>query len=385
MAAPSTIAGQIGFADEVTPGLAVTPTLFLPVIEETVERTDTPLESDAIRANRRLRDEDESNGGNIEVAGSVNLELSNRGDTKILKHIFGGAPTTTGSGPYEHTFTLKDSSGITATLQAGVPGVNGTVYAKTSTGCKVSSAEVAGSVGEIVTLGTEWVGMRQTIGSRTVADGVLNSTTTVTSANANFTEADRYKPISATGIPAGAYIATVVSESTILLSAAATATATGVSVVIGKALASASYPADRYPYKMLHAYLTIGGTAYDMTAFTLGIDNQIEARYFAGDACSKEPMSNGNLAVVGGTVGTEFGGTDLYDRYLSHEKFALVIGLSNGADSIVFTTNSRFTPGGSPNIAGRGRVMQDIPFTCLGSGTDASGITCVATNSDSTS
>ena len=175
------------------------------------------------------------------------------------------------------------------------------------------------------------------------------------------------------------------SESTILLSAAATATATGVSIVIGKALASVTYPADRYPYKMVHAYLTIGGTAYDMTSFSLGIDNQIEARYFAGDACSKEPMSNGNLAEVGGTIGTEFGGLDLYDRYLSHEKFALVIGLSNGADSLVVTTNSRFTPGGSPNISGRGRVMQDIPFTCLGAGTDASGITAVLTNSDATS
>jgi len=384
MAAPSTIAGQIGFADESTPGLAVTPTLFLPVLEETIERTDEPLESDAIRANRRLRDEDESNGGNIEVAGSVNLELSNRGDTKVFKHIFGGAPVTTGSGPYVHTFTLADASGLTATIQAGVPDVSGTVRPKTSTGCKVSSAEIAGDVGEIVRLGTEWVGMRQTIGSRTVTDGVLNTTTTVTSVAANFTEADRYKPISGTGIPVGAYIASVVSESTILLSAAATATATGVSVVIGKALATATYPADRFPYKMLHAYLTVGGTAYDMTSFSLGIDNQVEARWFAGDANSKEPMSNGNLAEVGGTIGTEFGSLDLYDRYLSHEKFALVIGLSNGADSIVFTTNSRFTPGGSPNIAGRGRVMQDIPFTCLGSGTDASGITAVLTNSDAT-
>lgn len=385
MATPSTIAGSVGFADEVTPGLAVTPALHLPVLEETIERTDNPLESDAIWANRRIRDEDASNGGNIEVAGSVNLELSNRGDTKLFKHIFGAAPSTSGAGPYAHTFTLGDSSGLTASIQAGVPGVNGTVYPKTSTGCKLSSAEIAGDVGEIVTLGTEWVGMRQTIGSRTVADGVLNTTTTVTSANANFTEADRYKPISGTGIPDGAYISSIVSESTILLSAAATATATGVSIVIGKALASVTYPADRYPYKMVHAYLTIGGTAYDMTSFSLGIDNQIEARYFAGDACSKEPMSNGNLAEVGGTIGTEFGGLDLYDRYLSHEKFALVIGLSNGADSLVVTTNSRFTPGGSPNISGRGRVMQDIPFSCLGAGTDASGITAVLTNSDATS
>ena len=380
MAAPSTIAGQIGFADESTPGLAVTPTLFLPVLEETIERTDEPLESDAIRANRRLRDEDESNGGNIEVAGSVNLELSNRGDTKVFKHIFGGAPVTTGSGPYVHTFTLADASGLTATIQAGVPDVSGTVRPKTSTGCKVSSAEIAGDVGEIVTLGTEWVGMRQTIGSRTVTDGVLNTTTTVTSVAANFTEADRYKPISGTGIPVGAYIASVVSESTILLSAAATATATGV----GRDQRGPRHrhlPGRPVPYKMLHAYLR-WAAAYDMTSFSLGI-NQVEGRWFGGDAnsrsrCQQQPRRGRRHDRH------RFGSLDLYDRYLSHEKFALVIGLSNGADSVVFTTNSRFTPGGSPTIAGRGRVMQDIPFTCLGAGTDASGITAVLTNSDAT-
>jgi hypothetical protein len=68
---------------------------------------------------------------------------------------------------------------------------------------------------------------------RSVSDGVLNSTTTVTSATAIFTSADVGKVISGAGIPAGNTIASVTNATTIVLSQAATATASGVALVIG--------------------------------------------------------------------------------------------------------------------------------------------------------
>lgn len=68
--------------------------------------------------------------------------------------------------------------------------------------------------------------------SRTVTDGVLNSTTAVTSATAAFTQADVGDAITGTGIPAGTVIAQVTSSTAATLSAAATATATGVSLTI---------------------------------------------------------------------------------------------------------------------------------------------------------
>lgn len=71
------------------------------------------------------------------------------------------------------------------------------------------------------------------VAPRTVADAVLNSTTTVTSANANFTAADVGRIVAATGIPVGTTIASVTDEATIVLSAAATATGSGVSLTIG--------------------------------------------------------------------------------------------------------------------------------------------------------
>ena len=68
---------------------------------------------------------------------------------------------------------------------------------------------------------------------RSVSDGVLNSTTTVTSATAVFSSADQGKAISGAGIPVGATISSVTNATTIVLSSAATATASGVTLVIG--------------------------------------------------------------------------------------------------------------------------------------------------------
>ncbi|MCW2506383.1 MAG: Hepatocyte growth factor receptor [Actinomycetia bacterium] len=73
-----------------------------------------------------------------------------------------------------------------------------------------------------------------TVASRTVTDGVTtNASTTVTSAAANFTSLDVGMPITATGIPVGAVIASVTSPTTAVLSAAATATGSSLSTVIG--------------------------------------------------------------------------------------------------------------------------------------------------------
>jgi hypothetical protein len=68
--------------------------------------------------------------------------------------------------------------------------------------------------------------------SRFVADAVLNSSTTVTSATAAFTSADVGSFVTGTGIPAGATVASVTNATTIVLSAAATATASGVIITI---------------------------------------------------------------------------------------------------------------------------------------------------------
>lgn len=77
--------------------------------------------------------------------------------------------------------------------------------------------------------------------ARTVTDGATtNTSTTVTSATANFGPADVQATIVGTGIPGGATIVSVTNSTTVVISAAATATATGVHLTITQTAAWAA-------------------------------------------------------------------------------------------------------------------------------------------------
>jgi hypothetical protein len=71
--------------------------------------------------------------------------------------------------------------------------------------------------------------------TRTVTDGVLNGTTTVTSATATFVTGDVGASLVGAGIPAGAVIASRTNATSVVISAAATLSATGVTLAIGAA------------------------------------------------------------------------------------------------------------------------------------------------------
>lgn len=77
-------------------------------------------------------------------------------------------------------------------------------------------------------------------GSRVVLDGSTASSTSVDSNDADFTSADVGQTIFGAGIPSGATISSRTDENTVVISSAATATATGVTLVIGGTLVSAS-------------------------------------------------------------------------------------------------------------------------------------------------
>lgn len=69
--------------------------------------------------------------------------------------------------------------------------------------------------------------------NRSVTDGVINTTTTITSATANFVAGDQYAAVYGSGVPLGAYITTVVNSTTATLNLPATASASGVSITLG--------------------------------------------------------------------------------------------------------------------------------------------------------
>lgn len=136
-----------------------------------------------------------------------------------------GSPTTT-----MHVAIYADSG-------AGTPG---SLVGSASTGVLASSLPTSeGDVdfdtnAEVTAGGTYWVVYYADVISRSITDAVLNGTTTVTSATANFTSADVGATLASSGnIASGTYISSVTNSTTVVISAAASVSATGVPVTIG--------------------------------------------------------------------------------------------------------------------------------------------------------
>lgn len=151
---------QIGYAQEVTVGTPVTVTRFIPLVSESIQTERERLESAGIIGGRRVLQSLQWNGGNLTSGGDIQHELYTRGLGLLFSNIF-GTVVTSGAGPYVHTFTPGDLLGKALTVQVGRPGSSGTVYPFTYAGCKVQSAEIACSAGEIATLGLTVVGMTE--------------------------------------------------------------------------------------------------------------------------------------------------------------------------------------------------------------------------------
>jgi len=382
MAAPNSSAGSFGHKTETTAGTTVTPDLFLPFLTESWDRSQPSLESDGIRADRLVRDDEESNGANIGVEGGVTMDLPVKGASSLLTWALGSV-NTTGSNPYTHAWTPGASLG-SKTLQFAEPDGSGTKQPKTVAGAVCSSWEIAADEGAHVTGAFNGIAQRLTIGSRTLADVATTDTSTTIGSATGFVQADYGKDVSGTGIPAGAYITGVASDGlTATISAAATATGTGVSVVVGKALASPSYSASLSYFKMHMATLAIGGAAVPPKGFTIPGDNKNEARYFGGSKWSSSPPPTGGPP--GDTGPPNLGNLSQAqcDRYFNGELFSVSLPIVSGASSLTFAGYGKFDESLVPMIGGRGRIMQDAPFHFLGS-SDANALTVTGVNADST-
>lgn len=373
----SGLAGQIGFANETTWSVPNTVTRFVPHISESLMDERARLESAGVIAGARVLRAQQSDTGASTVGGDVQLELCDRSIGLLFTHMF-GAVATTGSDPYEHTFTPGELSGKGLTVQVGRPGSSdGTVDPYTYTGMKVASWEIACSAGEIATLGLTFAG-RHEIMHRTVTDGVTTVTSTaISSATAAFSQADVGKPISGTGIPAGATIASVESATAANISANASASGTGVTFTLGIALASASYAASIKPMSFISGSVTIGGSAYKTKELTIAGDNGLDVdRNFAGDASRDEPLEAA-LREYTGTIDSEYFSPAAYRRFLSGDAATVVVVLKRpGGSTCTITMNARFD-GTTPNLDGTAVVQQSLPFKCLGTTTDAAAITAV--------
>lgn len=378
MTLKSGLAGQVGFADEVTWGLAVAPTIFHPLIDESLTQDIDPIESEGIIAGARVIRSQQWSQGNVTAAGDIGLELNDQSTGLLLKHMFGGTSLV---GP----FNPADLSGNGLTVQVGVPDVNsGTVRPKTYAGCKVASWEIGCAAGEHATLGLTLVG-RHEIRHRSVTDGVTTITSpTVTSATAAFVQDDVGKPISGTNIPANSFVGIVNSATSVGLSSSsftntpvnATASGTGITFTIGVALTAASYASNIRAFTFLGTTVTLAGSAFKVRDMTLAGENMADDdRRFVGQQAIDEPLE-ADRRTYSGTLNTEYFDNVAYNRFIGGTEAALVVAFVLGARSLTFTMNVRFD-GETAQIGGRGIVPQALPYKCIGTTTDASAIQAV--------
>lgn len=378
----SGLSAQLGLVDEVTYGTPVTVTRFLPIVSENILRKIGRIESKGIYAGRRVIDSTQWAPGNVDVAGGIQLELTDRALGLLFKHMFGGAAIS-GAGPYTQTYTPGAIDGKSLTVQVGRPDTGtGTVRPHTFVGGKVTKWALACKVGEIATLGLDMVFRDEYVG-RTVTDGAITSgSPNLTSASASFSTDDIGRPVSGpAGIPAATTIVSVTSATVAVMSANATATASAQTVNIAPPLAAVSYPSGMVPLVFTGGAFTLGGSAVPVADVTLTGDNKLDTgRRFLGSGLISEPLEADDRREYLGEFTPEFTDLTLYNRFVNGATGAMVLAFAAGANTLTITTNVRYDDVAN-NVNGMGRLNAPTKVKLLGA-TDAAAITLVTVNSD---
>lgn len=377
---------QFGLAAETTPGLYVTPSTFIPVTSFDYAYEDGQTSSEAIVTGLRGLQEWQSNGGNVAVSANLGFELTARGVGGLIAAAIGPNNVTT-NGPtsnyYDHTIVTGSQDGKAQTWQAGIADDAGTVQPITLTGVKVKTLSLAWDEGSKVNGTAGAVAQRVDQGTRTLTSCATtdeSATVTVTSATADM----EGQTISGTGIPSGSYIVAVNSATEVVISQAATANGTGLSLVVGRPLASASYTTtNQHLFKAHHCTVSVAGSEVPMYGGSWQITKPIpDTEFFAGSRWSAEQKDTGELDDISGTFDCEFNAA-LYDRFRRGEKFTVVQSFVNGSDSLTLTSRARITPGAEPKIDGRSRNRMSVSWMALGD-TNGDLLTAVINTRDAT-
>lgn len=394
MSAPSGLAAQVIAKTESTYGVGPVVDRAIPIISEGIELTIENIDSESIYAGSAIQKSTQRAAGNRIPAGPINCELTDRSlGLLLLKHGLGTVDTS-GGGPYTHVGTIAagNLTGVGVAVQVGRPDTGGTVRPFTYVGGKVAKASLEAEAGAIAKANFDMV-FRQEILHRTVADGVTtNLDPTVTSATAAFTQNDLFKPIAGTGIPANSYIGVVTSATSIELSSSntahvpanATASATGLTLTLGIALASPSYTSGILPFTAIGGAVTIDGVASCVRKWSLQWDNMLsDDRWCIGPDAPDEPLET-DLRPITGTLDIEFKDMTQYNRFVTRDEFTLSLLLQAGTASLTIAANIAYD-GAKTNVEGRGLVVHSIPFRVLvpSGSSDASAFTMTLINGDS--
>lgn len=156
MTLASGMAAQIAFKAEATYGQYMVPDRCFPLVNESMMKDPKRMESEGIIAGARTLRSQQWSAGDVDVSGSVGLELYDRSIGRLLTWMYGSVATA-GAAPFTHTFTPGDLADDFFTMQIGKPDKSGVVRPFSYLGCMVKSWEIACSSGKIATLGLDIV------------------------------------------------------------------------------------------------------------------------------------------------------------------------------------------------------------------------------------
>lgn len=177
MAIGSGLAAQIGFAAESTYGTYVAPTRFLEFNKADLKKVKNTVQGGGLAAGRFAQLGSRRAVTSEAAAGSVEMEVINKGFGLLLAHLLGSSATAVqqgGSTAYLQAHTLGDNFGKSLTTQVGVPDLTGTVRPYTYKGCKLTGAEFSCKVDELLTASFDVDG-RQTSEVESLATASLTS------------------------------------------------------------------------------------------------------------------------------------------------------------------------------------------------------------------
>jgi hypothetical protein len=312
MAVGSGIGSQFGIAPEVTYGTYVAPTRFYETKKASVSKVKNTASWDGLAAGRLV---DRADGRVVTTkAAKVSIDelvCTTKDLGLLLSMITGSSPAAVlqGSGPANlFSFPLADTSGKMFTAQSGVPLIGGTVVAQSALGCKVTSAEFACGVDDLLTVKLDGDGRDLTESQPLAAASYVTGRTPF-----HFGQM---------GVKVGATV--------------------GAAAVIG-----------------------------GVRKVSFKIDRKLKTdQFYANNAGLKEQPTTNDKVGLSGTITADYKtAADLADRFRDDTQFALVwefIGANLNAtffQTLRFTLPACFLDDGTPEVDGPDVVSTDFNFT----------------------
>ncbi|MEV6730562.1 phage tail tube protein [Streptomyces sp. NPDC051364] len=303
---------HFGVVDETTYGTAVAPAKFFEFTDEGIEGKYERIDSEAIRAGTRVLRSDRFATNAKGAEGDVKMEVLSGGFDFWLKHMMGGLSSGAPTGGFiTHTATLGDLNGKSFTAQVARVDNTGTKIPFTYEGGKVKEWEISNATDELLKLSVGLDFAKETIGAG-----------------------------------AGAY-----------------------------ALATPSYVANTKLFSFGGGTVTVGGSAFDISDFSLKASNGLkDDRYFIRTSGKKAEPLESELRKYEWSLKGEFGGTTQVNRVaaaIASGAVANITVLWDGPDGSQFKVEmpfSRFDEG-PVNVGGLEVVEHDLSGLALTDGT----------------